>query len=291
MRRILTKLVKPFAYAAACVVAGAVAVVVIVVAVRGVGVLNRTFFFGDIPLVEAILGQRPVFGGIWPALAGTLALVVIGAVVAVPLGVAGGIYLAEYATPRQRAAIGFGVDLLAGIPSIVMGLFGFTLILFLRQTLAPEATTCLLLAAFCLAILVLPYLVRTTQNALEGLPQRIRMIGPSLGLTPWQNLIFVVVPSASRGILSGVILAIGRIAEDTAVIMLTGAVFNTALPGGPLDKFEALPYRIYVVTSQYRTPLELEQGFGCALVLLVLTAGLFTFAFWLRRGLERQWNR
>ena len=82
----------------------------------------------------------------------------------------------------------------------------------------------------------------------------------------------VVLPAASRGILSGMILSVGRIAEDTAVIMLAGAVFHAGVLGGPFDKFEALPFRIFWLTSQYRTPQELESGFACALVLLLVTA-------------------
>lgn len=291
MYRRLTSLAVVFAWTTTVLVIAAVAVVVAVLAVRGGGVLNVSFFFGETSWWDALVGRRPAFGGIWAALAGTLTLVLSASIMAIPLGVGSGIYLAEYASSRWRTMISFGVDLLSGVPSIVMGLFGFTLVLLLRRTVAPSANKCLLLAAICLTILVLPYLIRSTQSALSGLPESIRMIGPSLGFTRWQTVVNVLLPSASRSLLSGIILSIGRIAEDTAVIMLAGAVFNAGLPGGPFDKFEALPFRIYSLTSQYRNPSELEQGFGCALVLLLLTAGLFACAFWLRRSLERQWNR
>jgi phosphate transport system permease protein len=181
--------------------------------------------------------------------------------------------------------------MLAGVPSIVMGLFGFALILLLRRTLAPTANTCLLLAAFCMAILVLPYLVRTTQTALESIPREVRWIGPSLGLTRVQTLRSVLLPAASRGILGGVILSIGRAAEDTAVIMLTGVVASAGMPRGLLDKFEALPFRIYVTAAEHRDAAELALGFGGALTLLLLTSVLFILAAWLQRNLERRWIR
>jgi len=287
----LDRLGVTLAWLSAAVVLLCSGLLVATLVVRGLGALDIAFFFGDAAPLDALLGRAPVFGGIWPALAGTLALIAVASCLAVPIGVASGVYLAEYASPRQRRWIGFGVDLLAGVPSIVMGLFGFTVILVLRRTFAPSANQSLLVAALCLAILVLPYLIRTTQNALEALGEEQRLIGPVLGLTRLQSLRLVLLPAAGRGVLSGVILSIGRVAEDTAVIMLTGAVFNTGLPGGLFDRFEALPYRIYWVSAQYRNADELSQGLGCALVLLAITAGLFGFSFRLRRGLERQWMR
>jgi phosphate transport system permease protein len=277
------------AWASATLVLVTTAALVGILLWRGAGAFDAAFLFGDTPPLDAMLGRAPVFGGIWPAFCGTLLLIATASLQAIPLGVASGIYLFEYATPRQRAGIGFLVDLLAGVPSVVMGLFGFTIILLLRQTLAPDAHQCLLLAAACLAVLVLPYLIRTTQQALAALPENTRLLGPALGLSRWQNLRLLLLPAAQSGIWSGAALAVGRIAEDTAVIMLTGAVFNTGLPGGPLDRFEALPYRIYWLGAQYRNPGELQQGFGCALALLLLTAAMFGVALLLRRRMERTW--
>jgi phosphate transport system permease protein len=258
---------------------------------RGGSALGLHFFFGDTPWQDALLNRRPVFGGIWPALLGTFTLVAVASLIAVPIGLAGGIYLSQYASARHRAFFGGGVDILAGIPSVVMGLFGFSLILFLRKTLIPQANTCLLLSAGCIALLVLPYLIRATSNALHGLPESLCLTGPSLGLTRWQNISHVLLPSAGRGLLSGVILAVGRAAEDTAVIMLTGVVANSGIPHGLTAKYEAVPFRIYVLASEYRNATELNHGFGCALVLLLFTASLFGGAYVLQRSLERRWNR
>lgn len=198
---------------------------------RGFHTLGRSLFFSNVPIIEAITGRLPVWHGIWPAVGGTFLLVLVSAAIAVPLGLASGIYLAEYAQGKWKNLLSFAVDLLAGTPSIIMGLFGFAFILFLRKTILPGANLCLLVAASCLALLVLPYMIRTTQVALLGLPDSTRLVGPSLGFTRWQNIRHVLLPASSKASLSGVILSIGRAAEDTAVILLTGVVANAGLRG------------------------------------------------------------
>jgi len=268
-----------------------IGVLVILLAVRGGPTLGLPLFFGDVPALDALSGRVRVFDGIWPAMAGTLALVGLASLFAIPLGVASGIYLSEYAGTHVRRLLDLGVDMLAGIPSVVMGLFGFALILLLRRTLYPNATTGLLLSSACIALLVLPYLIRTTQIALAGLPEDLRLVGPALGMTRWQTIRHVLLPSASRGVLSGVMLSIGRAAEDTAVVMLTGAVWNAGLPAGLTAKFEALPFRIYVTAAEYRNADELARGFGCALVLLLLTALLFLLSYLMQRRVEGRWTR
>ena len=248
-------------------------------------------FFGDTPPLDALLGRAPVFSGLWPALLGTLALVALASSLAIPVGVAAGVYLAAWAPRRLRAPLEVAIDLLAGVPSVVMGLFGFGLMLLLRRTVAPAAGPSLLLSGVTLALLVLPYVIRTTQTSLEAVPPALRALGPSIGLTRGQSLWHVEVPSAGRGILGGVMLAVGRAAEDTAVIMLTGAVVSAGSPSGLLGRYEALPFRLYVTASEYRDAADLQQGFGAALVLLVLTAGLLGGALALQRAMERRWNR
>ena len=257
---------------------------------RGLPALGKALFFGSTPPLDALLGRRPVWDGLWPATAGTLCLIALTMLFALLPGIGSGIFLACYASPRQKYWLGLAVDLLAGIPSIVMGLFGFVLIVFLRRTLLPGGTTCLLLAAFCLALLVLPALVVGTRNALESLPERLAITAAALGFTHDATVFRLLVPSAARGILGGVILAMGRAAEDTAVIMLTGVVANAGLPAGLFVKFEALPFRIYYTAAQYADQEELATGFGAALVLLTLSGGLLLCAWLLQKGLERRWR-
>lgn len=252
--------------------------------------LDLELIFGQAPIGQALTGKAPVFEGLLPALAGTLALVLLAVGFAAPFGLGAGIYLALLASGRLKRYCNFCIDLLASIPSIVIGLFGFALILFLRRTLAQDATTCLLLSAGGLGILILPYLVWAAQNGLDSLTAETRLIGPSLGLSLRQNLLHILLPLASRPILGGIILATGRAAEDTAVILLTGAVANAGLPASLFHKFEALPFFIYYTAAEYRTPEELSQGFGACLILLALSASLFLLAIILEKGLTRGWT-
>jgi phosphate transport system permease protein len=249
--------------------------------------LNLRLFFGDTSLWQAISGAVPVWHGIWPACVGTFYLVCLSSLFALPLGIGSGIYLSQFAGGFPKKGISFAVEILAGIPSILMGLFGFALILFLRQTLVPQANTGLLLAAGCITLLILPYLILSTQTSLESLPESLKLAGLSLGFTSWQNTRYFLLPAASRGILGGVILSVGRAAEDTAVIMLTGVVANAGLPGHLTDKFEALPFTVFYLAAEHRSLTELDRGFGAALVLLFLTCLLFLGANILHKTMVR----
>ena len=286
----ITHLAQTCSWLAVLTTAGMIGLFLGFLGVRGLDTLNLSLFFGNTPPWGAITGRLPVWHGIWPACVGTVALVLLTSLLAVPLGLASGIYLAHYATGSWKKWFSLAVELLAGIPSIVMGLFGFALILFMKKTVAPQANTCLLLSAGCLALLVLPYLILMTQTALEALPDELRLAGLSLGFTPWQNLAHILLPVAGRGILSGVILAVGRAAEDTAVIMLTGVVANAGLPSGILGKYEALPFHLFFLAAEARSDAELAQGFGAALILLMLTAALFMGAYYLKSTFTKTWN-
>lgn len=258
---------------------------------RGLPAINLQLFFGDTPPKAAILGLRPVWEGIWPACVGTIYLVCLTVGLALFPGIGCGIYLAEYARGRKQRWLSSAIDMLAGIPSIVMGLFGFTLILFLRNTFLPQANSGLLLAAVCLALLVLPSLVLTTREALSAIPDDLRLTCSALGFSRRERLRYILLPAASRGILSGVMLAFGRAAEDTAVILLTGVVANAGMVNGIFDKFQALPFTIYYTAAQYQTQEELQRGFGAALILLLLAGGLLLLAYVIERAYRVRWKK
>lgn len=284
------KLLVVFAWAVAAVLPATLALLAGFVVWRALPAVDVALFFGDTPPLAAVFGGAPVFDGIWPACLGTLALVLLACALAVPLGVASGVYLAEYARGRLGAAVALAVDVLAGVPSIVMGLFGFALILLLRRSVAPQANTGLLLSAVCLALLVLPYLISATRLALEGLPTPLRLTGACLGFTPAQAVGRILLPAATPGILAGVVLALGRAAEDTAVILLTGVVANAGIPATLTGKYEALPFHIYYLAAEYQSPAELAQAFASALVLVILTATLSAAARALQRRLVHKWS-
>jgi phosphate transport system permease protein len=196
---------------------------------KGLPTIDVRLFFGEVNPLAALTGQARVFDGLWPAILGTLSLVGLSTLLAVPMGVCAGIYLAEFARPGMKAFFGFCFDILAGIPSIVIGLFGFSLAIFLHHHFFDAFGPCLLISALALAVLVLPYIVRSTQASLEDLPASTRLAALVLGAGKLQNIVHVLVPSALTGITSGIILAIGRCAEDTAVILLTGVVGCTTM--------------------------------------------------------------
>lgn len=291
MKRIPDACLQAFAWICCIAVVSVVLVLSAFLLKRGLKYIDLGLFFGDTPWIEAVTGSRPVFDGIWPTVAGTFWLVSLSAAMSIPAGTASGIYLSEYASGRVRSFLNLTVDLLSGTPSIVMGLFGFTMILFLRKTLLPEARTCLFLSAACIALLILPYVIRTTQTSLDAIPGHIRLLGPAMGFTQWQNIRRVLLPLSARGILSGAILAIGRAAEDTAVILLTGVVAHAGLPASLWDRYEALPFRIYFIAAEHRTPEEMEQGLGIAVVLLLMTGALFATAAIIHKSIEKQWTR
>jgi phosphate transport system permease protein len=257
-------------------------------AFRGGPTISMSLFFGDTPVWDALTGRLPVWDGIWPACVGTLLLVALSTATAIPLGVGAGIYLAEYARKPAQKTLGFLVDLLAGTPSILMGLLGFSAILFVRKVFDLQARTSLLTASLCVGFLVLPYIVRATQTALESLREDLRTTALALGMTRSQTIIHVLLPRSAMGIASGIILAVGRAAEDTAVILLTGVVANAGVPHGLTDKFEALPFHIFYLAAEYQNQDELAQAFGTALILLCLTSILFMATGLISNRLEKQ---
>ena len=246
--------------------------------IKGYSSLKTSLFFGDADPWMAFLAQVPVWDGIWPAVVGTVLLVVMSGIMAIPVGIMAGIYLSEYSSGFFSEIAESAIDLLAAMPSIVMGLFGFTLILLLKKTVAPNANVGLLPAAFCLAILSLPYMVKTTRLALGNVDSNRRLTGLTLGFNRLQNIFYVLLPASGREILNGVILTIGRSAEDTAVILMTGVVANAGIPSGMNDKFEAIPFFIYFTASEHKTVEELEKGFGAAIVLLLVAGSLFVLS-------------
>ena len=254
--------------------------------IKGLPSLGSGLIFGEADPLAAILGRVRVFDGIFPAMVGTVCLVVLSALLALPVGVGAGIYLAEYAQPGLKKLLGGLFDILAGIPSIVIGLFGFSLAVFLHNRFSGRFGPCLFISALSLAVLVLPYIVRSTQTSLEQLPLDIRKTALALGATRLQNIVYVLVPNALSGISSGMFLAIGRCAEDTAVILLTGVVATAGVPSSLLSQYEALPFYIFYIASQYSNPAELADGYGASLVLLAICAALFMLAYGMKKHLS-----
>jgi len=282
------KVFKYFSWGCSIVLVGAVGVIIGFLLLKGYRSLGLSLIFADTRPLDAILLKQQVFDGLFPAVIGTVFLIILSIFFAIPLGLATGIFLAEYCPSKIKWFYSMLFDILAGIPSIVVGLFGFSVTIFLHHYFFSRLFPCLLTSALSLAFLVLPYIIRTTQISLESLPLSIRLTAPCLGATKLQNIIHVLLPSSFSAIVSGVILSIGRCAEDTAVIMLTGAVATAGIPGSVFSSFEALPFYIYYISSQYSDNSELMRGYGACLILLFICMNLFVFAHWIKRRLSQK---
>lgn len=228
-------------------------------------------------------------GGIFPCIVGTFILGIGSMVVALPLGVASAIYLHEYATPgKALRIIRLGINNLAGVPSVVFGLFGLGLFVTVMGFGVSIVSGSLTLGA-----LTLPVIIGTTEEALRSVPQTYREASLGLGATKWQTIYKVVLPSATPGILTGSILGISRAAGETAAIMFTAAVFFTPMmPESLLDDVMALPYHIYVLATA-GTEIEKTRHlqYGTSLVLIALVLGINLLAIYLRAKLQRKLSK
>lgn len=226
-------------------------------------------------------------GGILPAIIGTLYLTIGTAIFSVPLGIAAAIYLSEYAadTPLTRT-IRIAIINLAGIPSVVYGLFGLGLfVLFLRFG------TSILAASLTLSIMTLPVIISTAEEALRSVPQAFRTVSISLGATRWQTIRRIVLKEALPGIITGVILGLERAAGETAPILFTGAAFFLPrLPGSPFDATMALPYHLFVISTQVpEMPIQIQYGTALVLLVFVLTMNVIATFIRSRARAKRQW--
>lgn len=226
-------------------------------------------------------------GGIWPAIVGTVLLTLGTAIIAVPLGVAVAIYLAEYARDTWfTRMIRLAIINLAGVPSVVYGLFGFGLfVIFLRFGKS------ILAGSLTLAIMTLPVIISTAEEALRAVPQSFRIVSLSLGGAQWQTVRRVVLPQALPGILTGIILGLERAAGETAPILFTvAAVFLPRLPHSIFDQAMALPYHLFVVSTQVPgMPIHIQYGTALVLLVFVLSMNILAAAIRSYFRSRRQW--
>jgi phosphate transport system permease protein len=226
-------------------------------------------------------------GGILPAIIGTLYLTLGTAVFSVPLGVAAGIYIAEYAPDNSATRlIRIAIVNLAGIPSVVYGLFGLGLfVIFLKFG------TSILSASLTLSIMTLPVIISTTEEALRGVPNSFRVVSTSLGASRWQTVWRITLPQALPGIITGVILGLERAAGETAPILFTGATFFLPmLPKSIFDATMALPYHIFVISTQVPgMPVKIQYGTVLVLLFFVLGMNLIATLIRSRARARKQW--
>ncbi|MDK2929628.1 MAG: phosphate transport system permease protein [Methanococcus sp.] len=269
--KIEEKIVFGIFYLFAFIVVGILFTIVGYVFINGIGAINMEFFFGDSNPINVILGFEGSFDGIWNSIIGTLALVVLSILLSIPFGVLGAIYLHEYASDNKLTqAIRFSSDSLAGLPSIVFGIFGYALAI---KTVGPS----LLIGGLTLSFMVLPIIMRATEEGLKSVAPGLREGSLALGATKWQTIKKVVIPSALPQMITGIILAMGRSAEETAAIMFTAATaFSFGI--GLFNRVETLSFSLYVLSTEYSNAEELKMAYGIALVLIAIMFVLFTIA-------------
>jgi phosphate transport system permease protein len=264
----------------AVVVVVPIVLVVTYIVVQGIGAVNWEF-------LTAFPKNGMREGGILPAVIGTVVLTFGTAIVSIPIAIGAAIYLAEYARDtRLTRAIRLAIINLAGIPSVVYGLFGLGLF-----ALFMGLGTSIVAGSLTLGLMTLPVVISTAEEALLTVPQRFRVASRSLGATRWQTVRHVVLPNALPGVLTGVILGLERAAGETAPILFTVAAFYLPqLPRSPLDQSMALPYHLYVISTQV-PGMPLQVQYGTALVLLALVLGMNVVATVIRSRFRRrrQW--
>lgn len=260
-RRLLDKIATGVVMA--CVIAAIIPLgsILIEVVKNGSGALNLEFLTQP----PGAIGSGS--GGIGPALQGTLIVIALASLIGAPAGVLAGIYLSEFAgSGRFPYAIRFLNDVLTGLPSIVVGIVGFVVIVLTIGSFSVWA------GAFALSIIMVPIVVRVTEETLKLVPNSIREAGYSLGIPKWKVVMFIVLTSAKSGVLTGIVLALSRISGETAPLIMT--ILGTSLFfTGFADPVDALPLRIWRLASQ---PYESAHsfGWGAALILIILVLAM-----------------
>ncbi|MDO9573040.1 MAG: phosphate ABC transporter permease PstA [Candidatus Omnitrophota bacterium] len=248
-----------FLFLATLLIVVPVGLIVVIIIQKGLPAINWQFL-SDIPRQ----GMRA--GGIFPAIVGTIYLVIGAIIFALPIGLLSAIYLSEYSKDNLlNRLIKLAIVNLAGVPSVVYGLFGLALFVIFFKFGAS-----ILSGSLTLGIMILPVIITTSREALESVPYSFREVSLSLGASKWQTIRHIVLPNAIPGILTGTILGLGRAAGETAPILFTVAAFYLPrLPNSIFDQAMALPYHLYVISTQVPNVDE-KMRYGTAFVLLAL---------------------
>ena len=245
--RVSEKIAKAIIWAAALLVMGVLAAIIIYILIKGLPVIN----WGFLTQAPRNMGRS---GGISSTISETLILTVVGVVIAVPFGIGTAFYLAEYT--RENAVtrvIRFSAESLAGIPSIIYGMFGYLLfVIYLKLGWS------ILSGGLTLAVMILPTIIRTSEEAIRAVPRIYRDVSFSLGGTKWQTIVRAVFPSALRGITNGIILGMGRCVAETAAVILTA---------GSALQMRAMAVHFYILATE---GISMEKAYGTAALLIIL---------------------
>jgi phosphate transport system permease protein len=235
--------------------------------VNGISFINLDF------VTQAAKPAGEIGGGMRNEIIGTFILVILASVIALPLGLMTGIFLAEFGSPRLASTVRFAADILAGVPSIVVGVFAYAILV------RPLHSYSAISAAVALAIIMIPILARTAEESLRLVPDSMREAALALGITRWRAVVGVVIPGALTGIITGIMLAVARIAGETAPLIFT-ALGNAFGFDGLLKPIGALPLQIYrYALSPYRD--WQQQAWAAAFLLVLLVLGISIVVRWI----------
>jgi phosphate transport system permease protein len=252
--RITDKIARISFNAQAFFTVGILVIIVAIICVKGFGHVNLEFIFA----YPEDMGRH---GGIFPAIMGTILLAALSVIFATPLGVGTAIFLTEYTKESIfTKAIRFGVESLAGIPSILYGLFGF--IFFVIKL---KMGWSLLAGVLTMTIMILPTIIRTSEEAIKTVPRNLRIVSYSLSATKWETVTKVVIPSASPGILTGIMLSVGRAVGETAAIIFTMGS-SLRLPTSLMDSGRTMAVHFYILA---REGISMEKAYATAHVLVL----------------------
>ncbi len=265
--------------AATIIALGATLFVIGYILFRGIQYITPEFIFG-----MPRMGMTE--GGIWPAIIGTLVLTLGCALLALPIGIMAGIYLAEYAKRGRRTrTIRLAITNMAGVPSIVYGLFGLA-----AFVLGAQFGVSVLAGSLTLAALTLPVVITATEEALRQVPQELRQASLAVGETKLRTITRVVLPAAAPGIVTGGLLGLSRAAGETAPIIFTAVFFSVGLPKAPTDPVMALPYHLYIMATQPTKPApNIVWGTAFVLVFTVSTLNVIAAAWRSRQRRRIKW--
>jgi phosphate transport system permease protein len=247
--------------------------ILILALILGYIVVHGIAFLNLDSLTQAAKPVGEVGGGMRNEILGTIILIVLGSIFGLPVGLMAGIFLAEFASPRAAAAVRFMADILAGVPSIVVGVFAYAILV------RPMHSYSALSAGVALAIIMIPIVARTAEESLRLVPNSMREAALALGITRWRAVVGVIIPGAITGIVTGIMLAVARIAGETAPLIFTalGSAFGFQ---GLLKPIGALPLQIYrYAMSPY--PDWHEQAWAGAFVLIILVLCISVFVRWI----------
>ncbi|MGA8354757.1 MAG: phosphate ABC transporter permease PstA [Solirubrobacteraceae bacterium] len=269
-RKLVNRAMELTASLAALVAVAVLAIVIASVVIRGIGAINLDFFtHSEVPFGES-------GGGIANAIVGTIVMVALASLMAIPVGILIGIHTAEFAGARISSAVRFALDILNGVPTIVTGIFVFGLLVFGKQQSAWAG-------AFALAIIMLPIVARSAHEVLALVPESLKEGCLALGITRWRTVLRVVLPTAAGGLITGALLSVARVAGETAPLLFTTSIVaTTGVSADPSKALASIPVRIFEL-SEGASPSEHAEGWAAALLLIffvlllnVLARGIYT---------------